>query len=326
MFDLWPVFAITAAYGAIASLFEKQPPPGQLIDVGGHRLHLWQVQSNSPDASQLPTVVIEHSLGGVEGYLLIRRISEFANVCLCDRAGYGWSEISWKAMTSEERVRSLHIALAKAAVAPPYILVGDSLGSYHMRLFAHQHPDKVAGLVLTDGLHEKELLRMPLSLRLIQLLFFSGFVISIAGSALGTIRLAGATGLFTVIKPDLKTFSAAELQPVLRSFYRSKHWFAMAREIACLDKCGQQLKVAHDLKDLPLISIKAQHFFKPVGLVTLLPLATVERLRDKMHDDLMRLSTQCSQLQAASSSHFVWVDQPDVIVHAVKRVLDMKSG
>ena len=319
---LWPLFAATALYHTIASFIEnRQPPPGQLIDVDGRKLHLWHIRSSAPDATHRPTVVLEHSLGGVEGYLLIRRIAEFANVCLCDRAGYGWSEISPKPMTSEERVRSLHIALTKAAVEPPYILVGDSLGSYHMRLFAHQHPDKVAGLVLTDGLHEKALLKMPPSLRLIQLLFFSGFIISIAGSALGLVRLAGATGLFTLIKPDLKAFSAAELRPVLRSFYRLKHWLTMTREIARLNKCGQQLKVAHSLKDLPLISIKAKYFFKPTGLMRLLPLSTIEKLRDEMHDDLMTLSTQCSQLQAKSSSHFVWVDQPDVIIHAVRQLL-----
>lgn len=43
----------------------------------------------------------------------------------------------------------------------PYLLVGDSLGSYHMRLYAHRYPEKVAGLVLTDGLHEAEMLRIP---------------------------------------------------------------------------------------------------------------------------------------------------------------------
>ncbi|MEM6449419.1 MAG: hypothetical protein AAF703_03795 [Cyanobacteria bacterium P01_D01_bin.105] len=87
---LSPFFGIAVVYHAIATWLEnKQKPPGKLFDVGGYRLHLWHVQSHHPAALQRPTVIIEHSLGGVEGYLLIQTIAELADVCLCDRAGYG---------------------------------------------------------------------------------------------------------------------------------------------------------------------------------------------------------------------------------------------
>ena len=54
-------------YQVIASWFEdRHPPPGQLIDVGGYRLHLYVM------GEARPTVILEHSLGGIEGYLLIQ--------------------------------------------------------------------------------------------------------------------------------------------------------------------------------------------------------------------------------------------------------------
>lgn len=248
-------------------------------------------------------------------------IAPLAAVCWCDRAGYGWSDVSRRSPTSAHQVTSLNTALIQAHIKPPYILIGNSLGSYHMRLYAHHFPEKVIGMVLTDGLHEKALLKMPWPLRALQLIFFSGFVISILGSALGIIRLAAALGLFKAIKPQLQQFPAAHLKPILRSFSRPKHWLTMAREIAQLNVSGHQLQVANDLGNLPIINIKARYFFKPSWLTKWLPSASIEAIRDKMHRDLMGLSTQCVQLSADKSSHFVWTDQPDVIVHAVQRLL-----
>ena len=90
-------------------------------------------------------------------------------------------------------------------------------------------------MVLTDGLHERALLKMPLPLRLLQLLFWSGFILSIFGAAVGLIRVAAKMGLFGLIKPPLRQIPAVTLRPVLRSFCRPKHWLTMAREIAQLD-------------------------------------------------------------------------------------------
>jgi len=47
----------------------------------------------------------------------------------------------------------LHVALAGAGLAPPYVLVGHSFGGQNMRLYASRHPADVAGLVLVDAQH-----------------------------------------------------------------------------------------------------------------------------------------------------------------------------
>ncbi len=77
---------VTIVYQAIALLLEnQQPPPGQLIDVGGYRLHL------CVKGKARPTIILEHSLGGVEGYFLIEKLALSARVCIYDRAGI-WLE------------------------------------------------------------------------------------------------------------------------------------------------------------------------------------------------------------------------------------------
>lgn len=232
-------------------------PPGKLIDIEDRQIHLYVRGMGTT------TVILDHSLGGIEGYFLIEAIAKLTRVCICDRPGYGWSSPSPKPRCSAEIVRELDILLTKANIEPPYILVGDSFGSYNMRLYAHNFPEKVKGIVLTDGLHESGMLNMPWSVKAVKYLFISGFVMSVFGSLLGIIRVIGTIGLFEIIKPELRQFSPKQRQRVKKSFYHHNHWLTMARELLSLDRSGHQLQVANNFGDLPIISIKSQTFFKP---------------------------------------------------------------
>ena len=309
------ILLILFLLNAIATLIDWRPPLGQLVSLGRHRLHLHcQGQGDV-------TVVIDSSLGGLEGYLLQDALAQFTKVCIYDRAGYGWSDHSPYPRSSQQVVAELDALLTRADVEPPYILVGDSFGSYNMRLYAHQYPDKVRGLVLTDGLHEAEMLKMPWTLKALKLFFISGFLMSVLGSAVGLVRLIGAVRGFELLKPSLKRFPPRAVNPIKRSFYRPKHWITMTREMMRLDQSGEQLKAAMDLGDLPIISIKSASFFTPTMLTSLLPLRTVNQLRDRIHERLLNLSTHTHQIQAPQSSHFVWVDEPEIIVRAVQQLL-----
>ncbi|MGF1601448.1 MAG: alpha/beta fold hydrolase [Thermosynechococcaceae cyanobacterium] len=311
------LIAATTLYQVIACGQEQaQKPPGQRVDVGGYALHLYALGE-----SKGPTIVLDHSLGGVEGYLLIEKLSSLGRVVICDRAGYGWSDHSPHPRTSSNIVDELHRALQNAEIPPPYLLVGDSFGSYNMRLYAHRFPEQVQGLVLTDGLHEQGMLAMSLPLQLLKLIFISGFLMSIVGAGLGIIRMLRLLRIFELLKPNLRQFSQAELTPVTRSFCRPKHWLTMARELWSMNASGRQLTVANQLGDLPVVNIKSASFFTPMFWTVLIPLQGINRLRDRIHTALMEVSSDCTQLQARESSHFVWVDQPEVMVQAVKFVL-----
>jgi pimeloyl-ACP methyl ester carboxylesterase len=304
-------------YQAIASWLEdRQPPPGQLIDMGQYQLHLCVAGEASP------TIVLDHSLGGVEGYFLIEKLSKLARVCIYDRAGYGWSDHSPYPRTSDQIAKELDSLLVRAGIEPPYILVGDSFGSYNVRLYAHLFPEKVVGIVLTDALHETGMLKMSIQLQALKLFFVSGFVMSILGSILGIIRLLSVIGVFERLKPELRHFPQDSLNWVKRSFCRSKHWITMSREMMDLDKSARQVAIAKHLGAIPIVSIKASSFFKPSFWTLFIPLKGANQLREKMHADLSKLSTDFLQVEASKSGHFVWVDQPDVIVDAVRTVLD----
>jgi pimeloyl-ACP methyl ester carboxylesterase len=139
---------------------------------------------------------------------------------------------------------------------------------------------------------------------------------------LGIIRLLRVVGVFELLKPELRYFSQDSLDWVKRSFCRSKHWITMSREMMNLEKSARQVSIAKHFGTIPIVSIKASSFFKPSFWTIFIPLKGANQLREKMHVELRNLSTDFLQVEASKSGHFVWIDQPDVIVDAVRTVLN----
>jgi pimeloyl-ACP methyl ester carboxylesterase len=141
-----------ASYEAIAAGGDAQryPAPGQLVDVGGYRLHIQCVGTGSP------TVVLDAGLGGssLDWSLVQPALGATTRVCAYDRAGMGWSDPGPAPRTPGQLARELHTLLTQAGIPGPYVLVGQSLAGKNVRLFALQHPDEVAGLVLVDARSE----------------------------------------------------------------------------------------------------------------------------------------------------------------------------
>jgi pimeloyl-ACP methyl ester carboxylesterase len=312
--------AATTIYHYLASSQEVKslPPSGKLVTATDGKIRHLQIEGSGEI-----TIVLDSSLGGVEGYLLIPELAKLGRVCIYDRSGYGWSEISSKPRTSQQVVNELHELLTEAQISPPYILVGDSFGSYNMRLYAHQFPAEVVGLVLTDGLHEDGMLSLPWSMGLLKAFFTFSFGFVSIGALLGLVRLFGTIGIFELIKPELKQFSPIALRHVKRSFYSALHWLTMAQEMWGLDASARQLKVADNLGDLPMISIKSETFLRPLFGLNFLSLSAADWVRDRMHSDLLKLSTNSQQVSTTNSSHFVWIDEPHLIIDAVAKLLDL---
>ena len=91
LFGLVIVAAVGGAtyqWGATRRELASTPPPGQLVDVGGHRLHLWCTGAGTP------VVILEAGLGGSSaGWGSVQpEIARFTRVCSYDRAGMGYSD------------------------------------------------------------------------------------------------------------------------------------------------------------------------------------------------------------------------------------------
>lgn len=143
--------AIGAAYQAIATAAAARayPPPGQLIDVGGYRLHLYCQGQGSP-----AVILDSANQGTVSNWVWIQsRLSGMTRVCAYDRAGEGWSDAAPQPQDAQQSARALHTLLANARITPPYVLVGHSFGGLYTRTYADTYPSDVAGLVFIEGTH-----------------------------------------------------------------------------------------------------------------------------------------------------------------------------
>ncbi len=127
-----------------------------LVDVGGYRLAIHCIGEGSP------AVVLETGLGAPSEYWapIQQEIAGLTRVCRFDRAGQGKSDPAATSRTCADMVAALRALLHNASIPAPYVLVGNSLGGMNARLYAYQHPEEVAGLVLVDGLHQDQFTRI----------------------------------------------------------------------------------------------------------------------------------------------------------------------
>jgi pimeloyl-ACP methyl ester carboxylesterase len=141
-----------ASYEAIAAAGDarRYPAPGQLVDIGGYRLHIQCVGTGSP------TVVLDAGLGGssLDWSLVQPSLGSTTRVCAYDRAGMGWSDAGPQPRTPRQIADEVQALLTNAGIAGPYVLVGHSLAGKNVRLFALMHPEQVAGMVLVDARSE----------------------------------------------------------------------------------------------------------------------------------------------------------------------------
>lgn len=130
------------------------PPPGELHDVGGYKLHMNCLEP-SGTAGRLPTVIIEAGAGTPSPtyHWLMEGIAETTKVCAYDRAGLAWSEESGLPRDSRTIATALNTLLDEAGIKRPFVFAGHSIAGLYMRQYVEQYPDEVAGLVFLDPSH-----------------------------------------------------------------------------------------------------------------------------------------------------------------------------
>lgn len=99
-----------------------------------------------------PVLILESGLGSELGNwnTVFDQLSIIAPVFAYDRSSIGKSGKNYKMPTAKHVAESLHTLLRIMKIAPPYVLVGHSLGGVYIRSFAGLYPADVAGLVFID--------------------------------------------------------------------------------------------------------------------------------------------------------------------------------
>jgi pimeloyl-ACP methyl ester carboxylesterase len=145
---LTALVAAGALYQVVSAARQRRTllPPGHLIAVGGHRLHV--VCSGAGQ----PAVVFESGIAAssLSWSIVQPAVAAFTRTCAYDRAGLGWSEAASCPRTFDRIVDELGAVVTHAAAGERCVLVGHSFGCFVVRAYATRQPQQVAGLVLVD--------------------------------------------------------------------------------------------------------------------------------------------------------------------------------
>ena len=125
----------------------------EMIDVGGGKLQLVRSGQGSP------TVVFDAGIVDLRSWTgILPRIAGFTAAVSYSHAGIGGSEKLPGPRSAQRAAEDLHTLLQRAGIQPPYVLVGHSMGGLFARVFATKYPGEVVGLVLIDGVHERQVI------------------------------------------------------------------------------------------------------------------------------------------------------------------------
>ena len=304
-------------YQAVSEALDRRrhPPQGELVDIGGFRLHLNCIGQGTP------TVVMD--AGGcapsITWGLVPSEIAKFTRVCTYDRAGLGWSDPNLKiSRTSQQSVDELHLLLTKAEIDPPYILVGHSLGGVNMRLYASQYPEAVVGLVLVDASHENQMTsEMWRRLKMVSWLYQSLRV----ASQVGVLRLIGEINLLPIledIKRKIQKYPLAvqTLFDPYKSFcYRPDYWATASSELANIQQSFEDIQSVTSLGSLPLIVLSQGSKDSKMSDERFQKWASLQL-------DLTKLSSNSQRIIAENSGHFVQLDLPELVIRAVQQLIE----
>ncbi|MBN1295095.1 MAG: alpha/beta hydrolase [Candidatus Latescibacteria bacterium] len=103
------------------------------------------------------------------------KISKYCKTISLDKIGVGKTTMKTRPRTLANYAEELRALLNYKHLAPPYILVGHSMGGFFIRYYAHLYPEEVAGLVFIEAIHEDWLLYMRSHHTMEELINFNNF-------------------------------------------------------------------------------------------------------------------------------------------------------
>lgn len=304
----------------------KFPPPGKLIDNGGYKMHL----IIKGEELEGPNIIFFHGAGDIalNWNLVLPKVGKFATAVAIDQNGEGWSEHG-HGMSLSQQVYDSQEVLKKANITPPYILVGHSLGGILANLFAAEYLDEVAGVILVDATHPDVVLKI--------------FNKELKKPEWKKMRLTAKDSIPPVIKtPITSPKEISVFQPrkdfgdMLNKFSKIDralfNWIYNERPWSYVKGQGKTYEAEifqkmfknpknYSLGKTPLIVITGGAKDPNEGDENW---SSEELTKHSilLQKDLLNLSSKSEQIIAKKSGHNVHIDEPNLIVAAVKKLVD----
>ena len=302
LYGLFAVMALAAFGGAYETVQGriadgKYDMPGQLVDVGGHRLHLNCTGSGSP------TVILEAGLGEPSVMMagwIAPDVARDTRVCAYDRAGRGWSEDASAPQDGVAVATDLHTLLHNAGIDGPYVLGGHSAGGAYVLNFANLFPDEVGGVVLLDSMSPNQYDGVPT--------WPTFYRMWVRASALAP-SLARTGAIRLVEQLSFGTLPSEQRDEERALWSTARHWRSQRDEFHTLKTT---LREAGELKTLgakPLIVLTAEK--------------DAEQGWMPLQDDLARLSTNSVHRSLPDATHASLTEEEGPAAKSAQAIRDV---
>lgn len=280
-------------------------PEGELLDVGGHSLHLLR------KGNMGPTVVFESGLDGfghLSWYKVEAEVSRFATTVSYDRAGILWSERGNAPKTAAAMGKDLSTLLERGGFNKPYILVGHSLAGIILRPFIAKNARDIGGVVLVDASHPDQFNRFPSEMNQTPARWAMNLIASF-----GLMRLTAPSTF-----PNSNTEDRINTAGIALIHISANAVFDELRNIQSL---AEEANAITSFGNIPVVVITGA---SPTRNDTT-PSEFREdmaRIWTELQTDLLTLSTDSQQILAMESGHYVQVDQPEIVTAAIRELVE----
>jgi pimeloyl-ACP methyl ester carboxylesterase len=278
------------------------PMPGQLVDVDAYKMHIYCTGQGSP------TVILDAGMGDsfISWHKVQPQIAKLTRVCSYDRPGIGYSDSSPRPSTSKDFAQELHALLHNAGIPPPYVLAGHSMGGFDVRLYASLYPSEVVGMVLVDSSHPQQQKRLPPELNDLDATWMREQEVFEFTMPIGIPRFLGFCG------------NEPAIRAVECNFHSVRESVA---ELKSISESAAQTAATGSLGDMPLVVLSHD----PDTPQPDLPEDLAKPANDawlRMQEELAHLSSKGKQVIAKTSGHYIQLDRPDLVIDAVRSVVD----
>jgi pimeloyl-ACP methyl ester carboxylesterase len=292
----------------------------RLVDVNGRRVNLYCIGAGSP------AVVLDND--GDDSTIAWRfvqpAIARVTRVCSYDSRGIGFSDLGRPPLDAATLAGDLHALLARAGVAPPYLLVAYGISGLSDRLYADRYPHEVAGMVMVDPTVPNQSALMAEALpALAPMLAQSNSYEKCAEAAeRGDLRRHVAAFEECTYSPPGSDLSRSTIAFIQREWEQPNAWRSLAwSDRAEAVSSAEVLREQRGYGKMPLIVLTSDVSAEQLPF-TPAQIGSLTRAWKKMRDDVASLSSVGTNFVVSGATVNMAVDRPVDIVSAIREVLE----
>ena len=249
---------IISIVGQVRKYLEKDDvkPLGVLVNVDGKKMHVYS------EGYGKKTIVLMPGLGSIAPVIdfkpLINEFKKDFRVVVVEPFGYGFSEETLKERTVENIVDETRMALKKARIDGPYILMPHSISGVYAQYYASAYPKEVESIIMLDTTLVKACLedsdKVDLAMGKKKL------ILATLGNFLGIDRV-----YYNSIYKNENCFSESDKKKLVKMGVKNPFNKTMENEVDMIFKNCETVNKSKMPKDLPILKFVAIKCIKDIN-------------------------------------------------------------